>query len=360
MRVGIVGAGAAGLTAAKLLHDAGHDIEVFEASDSHGGRVRKTELFEDVPIDIGAEWVHHWVRARPASIASIFSGRTPGHETFRYKPQRIANWHRGRLRDRSWLRFIPGQDDRKFVDSSWYDVIDDLASESTRSRIRYETPIVRIEHGADSVTLWTQADASHTADVALVTVPIAMLQQRRIEFVPPLPDDKQREIDKEHMPAGLKVFIEFSERFYPDLLNLGSMLGSILGSSGDSTYYDATLGKPTDRHILGLFTQGARADRYVANGDDDAIAQYVLDELDEIFDGKASCHHLRHVVQNWSAEHWIGGSYSHRAASAKTLAAPVGTRLLFAGEAMHPGGKTIAVQGAVESAELAVAQLLDP
>ena len=86
----------------------------------------------------------------------------------------------------------------------------------------------------------------------------------------------------------------------------------------------------------------------------------MLAELDEIFDGKASQYYLQHVVQDWSREPFIGGSYSQRRASAKKLGAPVAGTVFFAGEAMNPNGKTIAVHGACESAYAAVEAMLSP
>jgi phytoene dehydrogenase-like protein len=43
MRTIVVGAGLAGLTCAKVLHERGHEVSVFEASDGVGGRVRTDE-----------------------------------------------------------------------------------------------------------------------------------------------------------------------------------------------------------------------------------------------------------------------------------------------------------------------------
>ncbi|HEX2729735.1 MAG TPA: NAD(P)/FAD-dependent oxidoreductase [Rubrobacteraceae bacterium] len=52
MRTIIVGAGLAGLTCAKVLNDRGAEVEVFEASDSVGGRVR-TDVVDGFRLDRG-------------------------------------------------------------------------------------------------------------------------------------------------------------------------------------------------------------------------------------------------------------------------------------------------------------------
>jgi hypothetical protein len=53
----VVGAGVAGLVAARLLHDSGFQVVVFEASGRIGGRVRTvTDL--GAPLDVGACWLH--------------------------------------------------------------------------------------------------------------------------------------------------------------------------------------------------------------------------------------------------------------------------------------------------------------
>ena len=54
----VVGAGMAGLTAAKKLHDAGFNVTVLEARDRVGGRMWTSHKWEDAPIDLGASWIH--------------------------------------------------------------------------------------------------------------------------------------------------------------------------------------------------------------------------------------------------------------------------------------------------------------
>ena len=54
----IIGAGFAGLTAAKLLHESGHEVLILEASEYFGGRARTIHL-DNAPLDAGAAWVHY-------------------------------------------------------------------------------------------------------------------------------------------------------------------------------------------------------------------------------------------------------------------------------------------------------------
>ena len=54
----IVGGGAAGMSAAYTLDYLGINYTLLEASNHTGGRVRDTHDFLDVPIDLGAEWIH--------------------------------------------------------------------------------------------------------------------------------------------------------------------------------------------------------------------------------------------------------------------------------------------------------------
>ena len=54
----IVGAGPAGLAAAKVMEQNEVSYTLLEATDRIGGRLKKDTTLADFPIDLGAEWIH--------------------------------------------------------------------------------------------------------------------------------------------------------------------------------------------------------------------------------------------------------------------------------------------------------------
>lgn len=70
----IVGAGVAGLTAARLLQDAGRTVVVLEARDRIGGRVHTDRT--DGIVDLGASWIHGVDGSPVAAAAEAFGMRT--------------------------------------------------------------------------------------------------------------------------------------------------------------------------------------------------------------------------------------------------------------------------------------------
>ncbi|KYJ97876.1 flavin monoamine oxidase family protein [Microbacterium sp. CH1] len=70
----VVGAGVAGLTAARLLRDAGRTVVVLEARDRIGGRVHTDR--SDGALDLGASWIHGIDGSPVAAAAEAFGMRT--------------------------------------------------------------------------------------------------------------------------------------------------------------------------------------------------------------------------------------------------------------------------------------------
>ncbi|WP_269631922.1 flavin monoamine oxidase family protein [Pelomonas sp. BJYL3] len=54
----VIGAGMAGLAAARRLRDAGREVVVLEARQRLGGRLFTSTQWADAPLDVGATWIH--------------------------------------------------------------------------------------------------------------------------------------------------------------------------------------------------------------------------------------------------------------------------------------------------------------
>lgn len=351
-KVIIVGAGATGITAGHILNKQGIDFQILEATAVHGGRVKKAIDFADFPIDLGAEWIH----TDPSILAKLNNDRASNVDIdlITYNPQIVAVWKNGKLRSRNIASHFYSE--YKFKNSTWFDFFDELMIPNIRDRITYNTPVTEIDYSDNIVTVKTSNDEIFEADKVIVTVPISILQNEFITFVPSLSAEKMDAIKEEWMPDGLKVFIEFSERFYPDMLAVNSLLET--ANEGEHLYYDAAFGKDSDKNVFALFTVGEKAAPYTSLGTDKAIFDKVMGELDDMFDGKASQFYIKHLVQNWTQEPFIQGSYSHGYGSVDMLAATVENRIFFAGEAMAPNGNTSTVHGAAESAYDTVKKML--
>jgi oxygen-dependent protoporphyrinogen oxidase len=90
-RVAVVGAGAAGLSAACKLHELGVQVAVFEQANAPGGRAR-SELLEGCVVDVGAQLFG-------SGFSSLFSfaARVGAGGLLRRSPGRDALWRGGRL-----------------------------------------------------------------------------------------------------------------------------------------------------------------------------------------------------------------------------------------------------------------------
>ena len=60
------------------------------------------------------------------------------------------------------------------------------------------------------------------------------------------------------------------------------------GIGGENVYYDIAFKKEANAHILGYLCLGEQAKIYGALGSEKAIINKLLEQLDKIYDGKAS------------------------------------------------------------------------
>lgn len=350
-RVLIIGAGPAGMTAAHLLRQRGVDATVLEAAGQHGGRIKQDLTFADFPLSLGGEWIH--VEASILDEAVNDPAADLATPVVNYQPDDQV----GIFSDGQLALFPVGETpDLKFVGSSWLDFFNRNIVPGIEDLFVFDTVIANIDYSGDVVQLTDTTGTSYEADQVIVTVPLRMLQVGAVTFTPSLPDERLEAIEEATVWSGLKAFIQFDEAFYP------TFLSSPEDESPDSQrlFYDAAYGQDSDANILGLFSVGTAAERYLAMTDDDLLSD-ILAELDAVFDGAASATYVKHIVQRWDDEPYAQGAYLEDDAPTsitRRLAPPLNDKLYFAGDAYTSFDDWSSVHTAVRSAAEAVDNLL--
>ncbi len=353
-RIIIIGAGPAGMTAAYLLKRRGITAQILEATATHGGRIRHDLDFVDFPVSLGAEWLHDG----PDTLTDIVDDPSVDIST-----RLIAYSQADRIGfvDDGDLELFPmagefADTDLKFDGSSWLEFFDTYIVADIADQMVFRTAITVVDYSGDEIVLTDASGSTHSADRVIVTVPLAVLQRGDVRFEPPLPSERTDVIERANVWSGLKAFIEFDEAFYPTVLAFADSYTD----EGQRLFYDAAFGHDTDVNLLGLFSVGAQAEHYQSLSDGEFIND-VLGELDGVFDGAASRHYVRHLVQNWNDEPFAGGAYLEDEAPSsisRQLSGSIDGRVFFAGDAYTRFDNWSSVDTAARSAQDAVAELL--
>ena len=349
-KVIIIGAGAGGMTAGHLLKQRGINFEILEASSSYGGRMKRTKDFADFPIPLGAEWLH----VERGVFGEIINDDTVDINvaTTPYDHETDVGLFEGMQISTEDIGFTI---DQKFINSTWFDFFETYVVPSVESQIRFNQIVESIDYSGSQIKVIAN-NGEYLADRVIVSVPVKILQNGAISFTPTLPNDKQDAINEVTVWDGCKAFIEFTEKFYP------TFVGFEINpeSDGEKLYYDASYGQNSDRHILGLFAVGTGTLPYVNLSDEELIA-YMLNELDNIFDGKASETYVKHIFQNWNKEPFANGAYIYSYENwrrVRTLGESIDNKLYFAGDAYTDGEDWSSVHAAARSAINAVNELV--
>jgi monoamine oxidase len=330
----IVGAGAAGLAAARVLEEHRINYAVLEATDCFGGRLQEDRSFADFPIDLGAEWIHN-----NASILNVISGKEGAAESVNLLPYHLteaATW------EGESLTAVPSSNldaqfdyfpEFKFKDSTWYSFISEHYGKKVAHKIRYNSPVIEIDYSGETVRLRTLSGEVHEADRVIVATSIGILKAGKITFTPKLSERKRAAIESVDFRPGIKLFLKFSEKFYPDAI-------SCEVEKGEKTYYDVAFGKDSRSHVLGFLATGSAAKDF-SSSTEEQVVESVLKELDLMFEAKASDAFTGdYRLTNWGSKPytvgtWVEG-FNVKKSTLKELNRPLNHRVYFAGEANDP------------------------
>jgi monoamine oxidase len=210
--------------------------------------------------------------------------------------------------------------------------------------VRLDTPVERISRDKDGVVVRAANGEEYAARRAIVTLPLALLQQDDVVFDPLLPDGKRDAIARVGAGKIGKIILKFDEPFWPDDL-------TFLFTTHDSgLLWRPGWGREDEAPILTAYFGGRAVDRFAALGEG-AIGESVR-HMEEIFSVRLADRLVDARFVNWAADPWARMGYSYLPPGATgmiaRIAEPVDDVLFFAGEATNVE-RPHCVHGALDS-----------
>jgi monoamine oxidase len=371
----IVGGGAAGLAAARRLHEAGIDCLIVEARNRLGGRAW-TATQAGFALDHGCGWLHSadrnpWAAIAQAQKRTIDKTPPPWARSsmgFRQGEQQDyrAAFHAFHERVSELVRadadvpvaaalelggrwngliaavvtFISGAEP-ECVSARDFDNYADtevnwrvaegfgaaIAAHGEGLPVALGYPVHRIDHSGKRLKIET-AKGVIAADRVIVTLPTTVMAEMKQLFAPALPEKIET---ARNLPLGLddKLFIALER---PEQFEADSRLFGAKDASKTAAYHIRPFGRP----MIEAFFGGSNAWELEAAGEG-AFFDFAIAELSGLL-GADFGKRLKPIhIHHWGADPFARGAYSYaklgKVDCRAALAAPVDNRLFFAGEA---------------------------
>jgi monoamine oxidase len=404
--VAIIGAGAAGLGAARALENSGLSVIVLEARDRVGGRGHTIMAAPGITFDLGCGWLHsadknsfvkiaeqlnfEIDRTRPPWREQSFDAGFPLAEridfikaldAFYDRAEEAAKTLAKRGGDAAASTYLePGNRWNPMIDAiSTYvngcefdrvsiqdmDAYEDseinwrvrrgygalMVAYGAHLPLALNTEVTLIDHSGKRVRIETSR-GTLLASKVVVTVPTNLIAEEAIRFHPALPAKVEA---ARGLPLGLdnKVMLALDE---PETLPKdGSLRGATMRTAMGSFHL-----RPFGQPCIEGFFGGSFAAALEESGEG-ALAAEAIDEIVALL-GADFRRKLKPLVESrWGHDPFARGGYSHalpgHAGKRAVLAAPVDGRLFFAGEATSPNFFSTA-HGARDSGERAAGEVV--
>jgi monoamine oxidase len=380
----VVGAGAAGLAAARRLERARAAYRVVEAKAWIGGRALTDAAALGAPVDLGCHWLHSPAQnpftplaerygfrvkrepedlriarggaflpeaerkeclayaeacfarveefgrsGRDAAVSDLFPARGPWHGFFEaaFVAKQGAPLARASARD--FALYVWEGDDWPVLDG-----LGALVARHARGlAVELETPVGRVAWGGSSGVALETPRGVLEAGAAILTVSTGVLAGEAIRFDPELPLWKLDAIEAFPMGSCNKVAFGFARNPF------GALEGAVVVPDLGPDRSIEFLLRPDGRDLAVVMFNGPLAAELAGRGAP-AMREVALDELARIFGSEVRrAVDGRLVAADWDRDPWILGSYAAvrpgRTGEREALARPVADRLFFAGEALH-------------------------
>lgn len=392
----ILGAGIAGLAAARELQSKGFKVTVLEARNRLGGRIY-TDKSLGYPMEIGASWIHGHKNNPITKLARDFQVSTvptdynnriiygsngkiikteeinKAYSTYQAIMKKIAARKEGIKKDLGIEEVIEKILDKKELTENqeklvrWHIlseiVIDsgaDLKSLSLQAYNEdeefdgedylfpegYDRIIenlakginIKLEEIVTEIVMDNQG-VSVTTDkgkfygtAVVITLPLGVLKSGMVKFSPPLPENKTQALKRLEMGVLNKVFLKFPQVFWEKNYDI---IGYVSNKEQDFSEF-VNLYKYISAPILVALTGGNFA-RSLENLSEEEIGKNLIKLL-----GKISNKNIPEpeaiIRTKWGKDRFSIGSYSYIPVGGKMgdraiLAEPINGRLFFAGEA---------------------------
>jgi monoamine oxidase len=415
----IIGGGAAGLRAAQALVHSGVSVTVLEARDRLGGRILTWAAGPDLPVELGAEFIHgeknpawdvvHAARLRTQAVADRHWRVAKG------KMQEVKDcWKElGGVTERINTS-APDQDLQSFLDQGWS--LDPSAKRFTKEYVEgfhaapagrmsihalakaeqaaerdQATRAFRLTRGYSALIDWLAADLRpprasvqlntvveavrwapgrvevvaktpngprqfHAAR-ALCTLPLGVLQAHDPGAVRFEPEllAKKRAIQGLAMGSVVKITFQFRSRFWP-IDNFGFL-------HSEDRWFPTWWSDPRGPVLTG-WAGGTRAEQ-LNRASKEAVEAEAINTMTRLFlieAGRIRESLVRAFHHNWSTDPFSRGAYSftpvRMMGMSERLGAAVGNTLFFAGEATAPDGEQGTVHAALGSGQRVAEEIL--
>ena len=395
-RIVVIGAGLAGLTAARELQRQGHEVVIIEARERIGGRIWTSLKWPDMPLDFGATWIHGTQGNPLTKLAEQIKAQrliTSYDRSLAYNTsgKLLSNAEKARMENLSKQVFrVLKQAQDKDTDVSIQQAIKPLMRKLDKSSEVYRfinfilSSEIEQEYSGSTENLsahWYDDDKAFPGDDALfvqgfrvipeflaqglsielgqvvkeiqwyqspvqvitqktkfiadhvvITLPLGVLQAKSVRFTPELPQSKQTAIAKLGMGVLNKCYLRFPNVFWSVDVD---WLEYVSAKKGEWTEW-VSFKRVANLPILLGFNAADRG-REMEAWSDQQIVTNAMQTLRMIY-GVGIPEPIDYQITRWATDPFSLGSYSYNRVGTlpemrQELAAPLKGLVFFAGEA---------------------------